>query len=144
MWGWYDTKIAQAWIEIALAVQAEDSPLLIDMVWLQEISPFWNFLTDIPRIDGNSLSTKSSLSAIAGAEICPISRGGLLCNTVRIRREEGDAINANSLQLGRKSEISQISSDCEMRAHVQALDPLLGVEGGGVSRVSIYLDNDTK
>jgi hypothetical protein len=90
------------------------------------------------------LSTKSSLSAIARAEICPISRGGLLCNTAGIRREEGDAINPNSLQLGRKLEISQISSDCEMRALVQALDPLLGVEGGRVSKVSVYLDNDMK
>uniref|UniRef100_A0A2N9HIV3 CCHC-type domain-containing protein n=1 Tax=Fagus sylvatica TaxID=28930 RepID=A0A2N9HIV3_FAGSY len=27
-------------------------PLLTDMVWLQEISPFWNFQADIPRIDG--------------------------------------------------------------------------------------------
>ena len=75
----------------------------------------------------DSLSTKSSLSAIAGAEICPISKGGLLCNIAGIRREEGDAINPNSLQLGRKSKISQISSDCEMLALVQALDPLLRV-----------------
>uniref|UniRef100_A0A2N9ESQ0 Reverse transcriptase domain-containing protein n=2 Tax=Fagus sylvatica TaxID=28930 RepID=A0A2N9ESQ0_FAGSY len=53
-----------------------------------------------PRVGLDSLSTKSSLSAIARAEICPISRGGLLCNTAGIRREEGDAINPNSLQLG--------------------------------------------
>uniref|UniRef100_A0A2N9ERH6 CCHC-type domain-containing protein n=1 Tax=Fagus sylvatica TaxID=28930 RepID=A0A2N9ERH6_FAGSY len=52
VWGWYDAEIAQAWTEIAPAVQGEDPPLLTDMVWLQEISPFWNFLTDIPRIDG--------------------------------------------------------------------------------------------
>jgi exonuclease III len=52
VWGWYDAVIAQAWIEIAPAVQEEDPPLLTNMVWLQEISPFWNFLTDIPRIDG--------------------------------------------------------------------------------------------
>ena len=52
VWGWYDAEIAQAWTEIAPAVQDEDPPLLTDMVWLQEISPYWNFLTDIPRIDG--------------------------------------------------------------------------------------------
>jgi hypothetical protein len=55
VWGWYDAEIAQAWFEIALTVQAENSPdppHLINMVWLQEISPFWNFLTDVPRIDG--------------------------------------------------------------------------------------------
>jgi hypothetical protein len=52
VWGWYDVEIAQAWTEIAPAFQEEDPPLLIDMVWLQEISPFWNFLTNIPRIDG--------------------------------------------------------------------------------------------
>jgi hypothetical protein len=51
VWGWYDAEIAQAWTEIAPAVQEEDLPFLTDMVWLQEISPFWNFLTDIPRID---------------------------------------------------------------------------------------------
>uniref|UniRef100_A0A2N9H4L7 CCHC-type domain-containing protein n=1 Tax=Fagus sylvatica TaxID=28930 RepID=A0A2N9H4L7_FAGSY len=52
VWGWYDAEIAQAWTEIAPAFQEEDPPLLNDMVWLQEISPFWNFLTNIPRIDG--------------------------------------------------------------------------------------------
>uniref|UniRef100_A0A2N9IZP5 C2H2-type domain-containing protein n=1 Tax=Fagus sylvatica TaxID=28930 RepID=A0A2N9IZP5_FAGSY len=52
VWGWYDTEIARAWSEIAPAVQEEDPPLLTDMVWMQEISPFWNFLTDIPRING--------------------------------------------------------------------------------------------
>ena len=31
-----------------------------------------------------------------------------------------------------------------MRAPVQALDPLLRVEGGGVSRVSVYLDSDSE
>ncbi len=88
------------------------------------------------------MSTKSSLSAITGAEICSISGGGLLCNTIGIRREEGVVINPNPIQLGRKSEISQISSDCEMRAPVQSSDPLLGAAGGGVSRVSVYLDSD--
>ena len=55
IWGWYDAEIAQAWSEIAPAVLLDDCPVLprlTDMVWLQEISPFWNFLTDIPRIDG--------------------------------------------------------------------------------------------
>ena len=47
--------MAQAWAEIAPAVQVAGSlasPLLTDMVWLQEISQFWNFHTDVPRIDG--------------------------------------------------------------------------------------------
>ncbi len=55
VWGWYDAEIAQAWSEIASAAQVEnclDLLRLTDMVWLQEISLFWNFLTDIPRIDG--------------------------------------------------------------------------------------------
>ena len=54
IWGWYDVEIAQAWSEIAPAVLPEDYPdplHLTDMAWLQEISPFWNFLMDIPRID---------------------------------------------------------------------------------------------
>jgi hypothetical protein len=92
----------------------------------------------------DSLSTKSSLSAIVGAEICPISGGGVLRNTAGFRREEGDALNSNPLQLGRKSEFSQINSDCEMRAPVQPLDPLLRVEGEGVPTVLVYLDGDSE
>ena len=92
----------------------------------------------------DSLSTKSSLSAIAGAEICPILGGGVLRNTVGIRREEGDVINPNPLQLVRKSECSQVSLDCEMRTHVQSSNPLLRVEGEGVPRVPVYLDNDSE
>ena len=30
---------------------SQDLPLLTDLVWLQEVSPFWNFLTDMPKID---------------------------------------------------------------------------------------------
>ena len=30
----------------------QELPLLTDLVWLQEVSPFWNFMTDVPRIDG--------------------------------------------------------------------------------------------
>ena len=55
VWGWYDAEMAQAWSEIAPAVQATSFPvlpLLTNMVWLQEINSFWNFLTDVPRIDG--------------------------------------------------------------------------------------------
>ena len=55
MWGWYDAEIARAWAEIAPAVKVRDCPdplRLTNMVWLQEISPFWNFHTDLPRIDG--------------------------------------------------------------------------------------------
>uniref|UniRef100_A0A2N9GVI8 Reverse transcriptase domain-containing protein n=1 Tax=Fagus sylvatica TaxID=28930 RepID=A0A2N9GVI8_FAGSY len=47
--------ITQAWAEIAPAIQDKGClilPLLIDMIWLQEISPFWNFHMDVPRIDG--------------------------------------------------------------------------------------------
>ena len=97
-----------------------------------------------PENRWDSLSTKSSLSAIMGAEICPISGGGVLRNNAGIRREEGDALNSNPLQLGRKSEFSQISSDCEMRAPVHPLDPLLRVEGDGVPRVQAYLDGDSE
>ena len=71
-----------------------------------------------PENQRDSLSTKSSLSAIAGAEICPISGGGLLRNTAGVRREEGDVINPNPPQLGRKLEFSQTSSDSKMRAPV--------------------------
>lgn len=50
-----DAKIAQAWSEIApevLVKDCPDLPLLTDIVWLQEISLFWNFLMDVLRIDG--------------------------------------------------------------------------------------------
>ena len=46
--------------------------------------------------------------------------------------------------MARKSEISQINSDYKMCAPVQALDPLLRVEGEGVPRVSVYLDSDSE
>jgi exonuclease III len=55
VWGWYDAEMARAWSEIAPAVQTTGVPvlpLLTDMVWFQEKSPFWNFFTDVPRIDG--------------------------------------------------------------------------------------------
>uniref|UniRef100_A0A2N9H5A8 CCHC-type domain-containing protein n=1 Tax=Fagus sylvatica TaxID=28930 RepID=A0A2N9H5A8_FAGSY len=55
VWGWYDAEMARAWSEIAPAVQTTGVPvlpLLTDMVWFQEKSPFWNFLTDVLRIDG--------------------------------------------------------------------------------------------
>jgi hypothetical protein len=55
VWGWYKTETAQAWTEISPAIPALGSlnpPLLTDMVWIQEISPFWNFQADIPRING--------------------------------------------------------------------------------------------
>ena len=42
------------------------------------------------------LSVESSLSAITGAEVSSISGGGVLCNTLRIRREKGVALNSNS------------------------------------------------
>jgi hypothetical protein len=106
--------------------------------------PILEFPNGHPENRWDSLSTKSSLSAIVGAEICPISGGGVLRNNAGIRREEGDALNSNPLQLGRKSEFSQISSDCEMRASVQPLDPLLRVEGEGVPRVPVYLDGDSE
>ena len=67
-----------------------------------------------------------------------------MCNIARIRGAEGSAINLNSLQLGRKSKLSQISLDCEMRSPVQNLDPLLGAEEGGVSRIQVYLESDSK
>uniref|UniRef100_A0A2N9GG55 RNase H type-1 domain-containing protein n=1 Tax=Fagus sylvatica TaxID=28930 RepID=A0A2N9GG55_FAGSY len=54
-WGWYETELAQAWKNISPVVPtngSQDLPLLTDLVWLQEVSPFWNFLTDMPRIDG--------------------------------------------------------------------------------------------
>ena len=147
IWGWYDAEIAQAWSEIAPAVLPEDCPdlpHLTDMVWLQEISPFWNFLTDIPQDRRDSLSTTDTLSAIARAAICPISGGGLLCNTSRIRRKESLAVSPNPLQLGRQSDITQISSDSEVYPSVRVRDPLLRVEGEGIPRVSIHLEDDPK
>jgi hypothetical protein len=144
LWGWYDGEIAQAWTEIASAVQEEDPPLLTDMVWLQDISPYWNFLTDIPRIDGIHCPQRVRCQPLRELRFVQFSGGGVLRNIAGIRREEGDVINPNPLQLARKSEFSQVSSDCEMRAPVQSLDPLLRVEGDGVPRVPVYLDSDSE
>ncbi len=55
VWGWYDARITQAWAEIAPAIQDKGCfvlPLLTYMISLQEISHFWNFHTDVPKIDG--------------------------------------------------------------------------------------------
>ena len=147
IWGWYDAEIAQAWSKIGPAILPEDCPdlpHLTDMVWLQEISPFWNFLTDIPQDRRDSLSTTDTLSAIARAAICPISGGSLLCNTSRIQRKESLAVSPNPLQLGRQSDITQISSDSEVYPSVRVRDPLLRVEGEGIPRVSIHLEDDPK
>ena len=46
--------------------------------------PVLEFPNGQPENQWDSLSTKSSLSAIAGAAICPIYGGGLLCNTAGI------------------------------------------------------------
>jgi hypothetical protein len=92
----------------------------------------------------DSLSTTDTLSDIAGAAICPIFGGSLLCNTPRIRRKESLAISPNPLQLGRQSDITQTSSDNEMYPSVRVQDPLLGVEGEGIPRVSIHLEDDLK
>ena len=97
-----------------------------------------------PENRRDSLSTKSSLSAIAGAEICPISEGGVLRNITGIQREEGDVINPNPLQVARESECTQVSSDCEMRGLVHSSDQLLRVEGEGVPRISVHLDSGSE
>ena len=55
IWGWYQEEVAHAWEEIAPRILVGDSPgplRLTDLVWLQEISPFWNFQSDMPRIAG--------------------------------------------------------------------------------------------
>jgi hypothetical protein len=97
-----------------------------------------------PEDRRDSLSTTDTLSAIARVAICPISGGSLLCNTSRIRRKESLVVSPNPLQLGRQSDITQISSDSEVYPSVRVRDPLLGVEGEGIPRVSIHLEDDPK
>ena len=87
VWGWYDAEIAQAWSEIAPTVQATgslDLPLLTDMVWLQEISPFWNFHTDLPRIDGVNCLLRICSQPSRERRLVQFSGGGVLCNNARI------------------------------------------------------------
>ena len=97
-----------------------------------------------PEDRRDSLSTTDTLSAIARAAICPISGGSLLCNTSRIQRKESLAVSPNPLQLGRQLGITQTSSNSEVYPSVQVQDPLLGVEGEGIPRVSIHLEDDPK
>ena len=92
----------------------------------------------------DSLSTTDTLSTIAGAAICPISEGSLLCNTSRIRRKESLVVSPNPLQLGRQSDITQTSSNSEVYPSVRVRDPLLGVKGERIPRVSIHLEDDLK
>ena len=92
----------------------------------------------------DSFSTTDTLSAIVGAAICPISGGSLLCNTSRIQRKESLVVSPNPFQLGRKLDITQTSSDSEVCSSVRDRDSLLGVEGEGIPRVSIHLEDDLK
>ena len=99
VWGWYDARITQAWAEITLAIQDKGlshspSPNRHDLVTRNQ-----SFL-ELPhgRTENrrDPLSVESSLSAITGAEVSSISGRGVLCNTPRIRREKGVALNSNS------------------------------------------------
>jgi hypothetical protein len=92
----------------------------------------------------DKLSSTYSLSAIAGAEISAISGGGLLCNTSRVRREEGDAVKPNSAQLEGTSEFTKISSACEMHSSIQDRDKLLRNEGRGDTNLSVCYGRDSE
>ena len=83
------------------------------------------------------LSIESSLSAIAGAAVSSISGGGVLCNTSRIRREEGPALNSSTTQLGRKSKDAQASAAKKVHTTVQHVDQVLRTEGIGISQVPV-------
>jgi hypothetical protein len=83
------------------------------------------------------LSIESSLSAIAETDVSSISERGVLCNTPKIRKEEGVAFNSNSTQLGRKSEGTQASAASKVHPTFQNVDPVFKNEGNGLSNVPI-------
>jgi hypothetical protein len=72
-----------------------------------------------------TLSIEDSLSAIAGAEIASISRGGVLCNIARLRREEGDPIHPHSTPLEREPCVNQACSSGQMHSSLCDTDSML-------------------
>jgi hypothetical protein len=103
-----------------------------------------DFSHERPENRRDKLSTMNSLSAIAGAKISAVSGGGVLCNTFRVRREEGDAVKSNSSQLERKSKVTKTNSACEMHTSIQDRDKLFRNEGGGDTNLSVCYGNDSE
>ena len=97
-----------------------------------------------PENRRDKLSSTHSLSAIAGAEISAISGGGVLCNTSRVRREEGNAVKPNSDQLEGKSEVIKTSSASEMHTSIQDKDKLFRTEGRGDTNLSVCYGRDSE
>jgi hypothetical protein len=144
VWGWYDAEIARAWSEITPAVQEEDPPLLTDMVWLQEISPFWNFLTDIPRIDGihcplkvrcqplQELRFVQFLEEVYHATLPEFEERKVMLSTPIQFNWPG---NRNALKLAQIAKCMPLSN-----LWIRCSE----LRGEGVSRVPVYLDSDSE
>uniref|UniRef100_A0A2N9IKD9 CCHC-type domain-containing protein n=1 Tax=Fagus sylvatica TaxID=28930 RepID=A0A2N9IKD9_FAGSY len=73
--------------------------------------PLLEFSHGCPENRRDKLSTANSLSAIVGAEISAISGGGVLCNSSRVRREEGAAVKSNSSHLEMTSEVTKFAME---------------------------------
>jgi hypothetical protein len=91
-----------------------------------------------------TLSIEDSLSAIAGAEINSISRGGVLCNVARIRREEGDPIRTHSTPLEREPCVNQACSSGQMHSSLCDSDSMLREVKRGVPVVQVLNGSKTE
>jgi hypothetical protein len=106
--------------------------------------PILEFSHGCPENRRDKLSTMNSLSAIAGAEISAISGGGVLCNSSRVRREEGAAVKSNPSHLERTPEVTKVNSACEMHTSIQDKDKLFRNEGGGDTILSVCYGSDSE
>jgi hypothetical protein len=106
--------------------------------------PLLEFSHGCPENRRDKLSTANSLSAIVGAEISAISGGGVLCNSSRVRREEGAAVKSNSSHLEMTSEVTKVNSACEMHSSIQDKDKLVKNEGGGNTILSVCYGSDSE
>uniref|UniRef100_A0A2N9GC57 CCHC-type domain-containing protein n=1 Tax=Fagus sylvatica TaxID=28930 RepID=A0A2N9GC57_FAGSY len=128
--------------QIAPAVQEEDPPLLTDMVWMQEISPFWNFLTDTSRIDGIHCPLRVRCQPSRELRFVQFLEE-VYCATLPEFKERkvllSIPIQFNWVGNRKSLKLAQIAKCVPL---FNLSDPLLGAAGGGVSRVSVYLRHE--
>ncbi len=90
------------------------------------------------------MSSENSLSAIVGAEIHSISREGVLCNSARIRREEGDSLGTHQVLLVREQGVTKDGSSSEVHSLLCDKDSMLREVKRGVSVIQVLNGSNTE
>ena len=78
------------------------------------------------------------MSAIAGASISAISRGGLQCNTTRVQREASPSFSAVQPCLEGQSSFTQTSPDCQVHSPILNHGAVLRGDGSRVPILSMH------